>query len=245
MGERKAMEDHGSKDMIPTFNELAEKAKTPEFQNIGITEVTAVSQSLMFLFAGFDTLATTMTMLCYYLAKYPDKQVKLLEEVDHFLAQHEGDIDHDTQKELPYLSACISETLRLRPPTVRAERICVKDWKDEETGLVIKKGTVVQFPMWAIHRDEKYWSEPEEFKPERFLAENKDKINQYAYLPFGHGPRNCIGMRFAKEEMNMVMVKILKEFRFEALPETKVVYKPGRQFLTQYEPIKMRFCRRR
>ena len=245
MNERKQAGIFTQNDMVYVFSELYEKTKTPEFQQLGVTEKTAVAQSLIFLFAGFDTIATTMTMLCYQLAMNPDKQEKLAEEIDGFWADSDsGKIDYDKLGELPYLSACISETLRITPPFVRSERVCEKDWKHEESGLVIKKGTVVMIPAHAIHNNEKYWPEPEKFIPERFLPENKDNINQYAYLPFGAGPRNCMGTRFAKQEMVLVMGKVLKEFRIEKTPETKVVYKPGRPFLVQYQPLVLQFCRR-
>ena len=232
-------------DMVYVFSELHEKTNTPEFKQLGITEQTVVAQALVFLFAGYETLATTMTMLCYQLAMNPDKQEKLAVEIDSFWAASGEHIDYDKLRELPYLDACLSETLRITPPFIRSERVCEKDWKHEESGLAIKKGTVVMIPAHAVHNNEKYWPEPEKFIPERFLPENKDNINQYAFLPFGAGPRNCIGSRFAKQEMVLVMAKLLKEFSVDTTPETKIVYRPGRQFVVQYDPLMLRFCRRK
>ena len=97
-------------------------------------------------------------------------------------------------------------------------------------------------PVYALHRDEEFWSEPDSFIPERFLPENKDSINQFAYLPFGSGPRNCIGMRFAMMEIKTILVKMLQRYRFVRGPETPVPLKmQPRAVLAPAEPVIIRF----
>ena len=142
------------------------------------------------------------------------------------------------------MKACMDETLRMNPPLIRIERVCNKDWVHEPSGLHIKKGTCVQVPCYAVHYDDKYFPEPETFKPERFLPENKDKLNQYAYLSFGQGPHNCIGMRFAKEEIQMAIAGVLRNFKFEDCG-AKLKLKPGRLMLTHFEPFKIRLVPRK
>lgn len=89
------------------------------------------------------------------------------------------------------------ETLRRYPPAVRIERKCVRDYKLPGTdNVVVKKGSIAVIPVYAIHLDEEYFPDPEKIDPERFSPENKGKIPPYAYLPFGVGPRNCIGRTF-------------------------------------------------
>ena len=85
-------------------------------------------------------------------------------------------------------------------------------------GLHIKKGTSVFIPVYSIHRDPEYYPDPDKFDPERFNPEAKQSRDPYAYEPFGHGPRNCIGMRFALFEMKMILARILKKFSFIAGP---------------------------
>jgi len=102
----------------------------------------------------------------------------------------------------------------------------------------------VQISAWAVHYDSKNYPDPEEFKPERFLAKNKESLNPYAFLSFGQGPHNCIGMRFALEEIKLAMARILKEYTLEPCSETKLKFKKGRNFLVQFEPIKMNFIKR-
>ena len=80
----------------------------------------------------------------------------------------------------------------------------------------------VIIPIYTLHHDEKYWKDPEEFNPDRFLPGNKESIDPFTYMPFGQGPRNCIGMRFAQLEMKVVLVQLLKDFRIERAPELQV-----------------------
>ena len=100
-------------------------------------------------------------------------------------------------------------------------------------------------PVYALHRDEEFWPEPDSFKPERFLPENKDSINEFAYLPFGSGPRNCIGMRFALMEIKTILVKMLQQYRLVRGPETPVPLKvQPKAVLAAAEPVMIRFEQR-
>uniref|UniRef100_A0A4W5KAW0 Cytochrome P450, family 3, subfamily A, polypeptide 65 n=1 Tax=Hucho hucho TaxID=62062 RepID=A0A4W5KAW0_9TELE len=92
----------------------------------------------------------------------------------------------------------------------------------EINGVVIPKDCVVLVPTWTLHRDPEICSDPEEFKPERFSKENKESIDPYTYMPFGAGPRNCIGMRFALIMIKLAMVEILQSFTFSVCDETEV-----------------------
>ena len=100
----------------------------------------------------------------------------------------------------------------------------------------------VCIPIYALHRDEEFWPEPDSFKPERFLPENKDSINQFAHLPFGSGPRSCIGMRFAMMEIKTILVKMLQKYRLVRGPETPVPIKmQTRGDFAPAEPVMVRF----
>lgn len=102
----------------------------------------------------------------------------------------------------------------------RVERICNKDINYD--GVRIKKGTVVTVPAYALHYDEEHYPEPNRFNPDRWNPESPIKPNQYAYLPFGMGPRNCVGMRFAMEEIKIALCTIVKNLRFFPVAETPV-----------------------
>lgn len=180
---------------------------------------------------AFETTALSLTFLTYNLAKNPHVQAKLVKEVDDYLARNSGKIEHETVNELVYLNACILESLRLFPVLLRLDRMCTKEWTYEPLGLTIPKGMTVQIPVFSIHFNPEYYPDPHAFKPDRFLPENKDKLNQYAYLGFGLGNHNCIGMRLAKENLIMSMARILQTFTFAATADTKVESKKGSSFI--------------
>lgn len=102
----------------------------------------------------------------------------------------------------------------------RIDRECTREINYEKVN--IKKGMIVTVPIYALHHLEEYWPEPEKFDPERWSPENKSKRNPYAYMPFGMGPRNCVGMRFAVEELKLAICDLVRKFRFFPVPETPV-----------------------
>ena len=89
-------------------------------------------------------------------------------------------------------------------------------------GIKIPKDSPILIPVYSIHRDPSIYPNPEKFDPERFSPAAKQSRNPYTYMPFGHGPHNCIGMRFAQMEMKLVLARILKKYRFEVAPDTKI-----------------------
>ncbi|XP_059272010.1 cytochrome P450 3A12-like [Mustela nigripes] len=130
---------------------------------------------------------------------------------------------YDALVQMEYLDMVLSESLRLYPIAGRLERACKKDV--EISGVFIPKGMLVMVPTFSLHRDQDLWPEPEEFHPERFSKKNKDSINPYTYLPFGTGPRNCIGMRFAIMNMKLALVRVLQNFSFKPCKETQIPLK--------------------
>ena len=147
-------------------------------------------------------------------------------------------MNHDILSLIPYTTAIIDETLRLYNPVLRMERRAGKDFEleDEATGtkIQIPKGMIIGIPVWALHHSHEYFPEPFEFRPERFLPENKSDILPFTYLPFGEGPRNCIGSRFALLECKLALVEILMSYKFVKSENTKVpleFYPTGRPLL--------------
>ncbi|CAO2630601.1 Cytochrome P450 3A31 [Lemmus lemmus] len=135
--------------------------------------------------------------------------------------------------EMEYLDMVLSETLRLYAIANRLERVCKQDV--EMNGVFIPKGSVVMIPIFSLHRDPQYWPEPEEFRPERFSKEKKGSIDPYVYMPFGNGPRNCIGMRFALMNIKLALTKLLQNFSFQPCKETQIPLKLHRKPLLKPE----------
>lgn len=104
-------------------------------------------------------------------------------------------------------------------PVFQLLRTAQHDFKIEKTDLIIKKGTLVVIPTYAIHTDPEFYPEPMKFDPERFSDENKRNRHPMAHLPFGEGPRNCIGLRFGLMQTKVGLIKLLTNFRF--LPSDK------------------------
>lgn len=158
-----------------------------------------VAQCFLFFGAGLDPSSTAMTYAAYELLANPDIQQKLYEEIIE-TNERIGDkqISYDELQKMKYLDQVVTETLRKRPVAPLVDRICVKDY-DLDDGhklkLKIEKGKSVSFNVHGIHHDEKYYPEPERFNPDRFSDENKSNIISGTYLPFGIGPRNCIGKK--------------------------------------------------
>jgi len=141
-------------------------------------------------------------------------------------------VGYETVAEMPYLEACIKESLRMSAPVARNDRECNKDW--EYKGIKIKKGTKIGIPIQVVHKNPEYWPEPELFRPERFLKENAGNIVPCSYLPFGQGPRACLGERFAVVEIKAAMVRLLQEFRLEKCEKTQLKMAPGNLFMNDY-----------
>ncbi|XP_042877020.1 cytochrome P450 6k1-like isoform X2 [Penaeus japonicus] len=173
-----------------------------------LDDITIAAQCMLFLIAGYETTATTLGFSAFLLAKNPNAQDKLRREIQD-LVHEEGDITYQGVMEAKFLDACLMETLRLFSPAPFIERLCTRDYRLPGTDLTIRAGDKVQVPVWSIHHDPKYWPEPEEYRPERFLPENKTSARSVAHMPFGLGPRNCLAMRFALMEAKTVLSKLL------------------------------------
>ncbi|XP_030635435.1 cytochrome P450 3A27-like isoform X1 [Chanos chanos] len=210
--------------------------------NKGLTDHEILSQAMIFIFAGYETSSSTLTFLFYNLATNPHTIKKLQEEIDHTFP-NKAPVEYDKMMQMEYLDAALNESLRLYPVVPRLERVCKKTV--EINGVTIPKETVVMVPTFALHRDPEIWTNPEDFNPDRFSKENKESIDPYTYMPFGAGPRNCIGMRFALVSMKLAIVEILQRFDIHVCPETKVPLELDVQgLLAPKHPIKLKLSPR-
>ncbi|XP_032526844.2 cytochrome P450 6B5-like [Danaus plexippus] len=174
-----------------------------------VTDVLLISQCILFYAAGFETTSATLSFLMYELSKHRDVQDRLIEEVDNYYKKHNGVIEYECIGEMPYLDACIHEVLRLYPVLGVLTREVMKSYT-LPTGLKLEKGNRIHIPLYHIHRDPKFFPNPEEFRPDRFFGEERKNIVPYSFMPFGEGPRICIGQRFAKMVMHNIVLKIFK-----------------------------------
>ncbi|GAB6022640.1 hypothetical protein CHUAL_006735 [Chamberlinius hualienensis] len=191
-------------------------------QNKVLDENGLVANSILFLLAGFDTTASTISFTIYSMALNPECQQKLIEEIDQAIEKH-GKLTIDAILTLPYLEMVLSESLRIHPSGLRLERLCTKDYKYGD--IFIRKGCMVAAAVYSIHHDPDIYPEPNKFDPERFSYENKSQRHPMAYIPFGMGPRICIGMRFALMEAKIYLAYFFSNFKVSKCGKTEVPLK--------------------
>ncbi|CAN2388683.1 acting on paired donors [Pristimantis euphronides] len=200
-----------------------------------LTDTEIMAQGLVFIIAGFETTSNTLMFLSYLLATHPDVQTKVQEEIDTLLP-NKAPPTYEALMQMEYLDMVLNENLRLYPVAGRIERVCKTT--TEINGVIIPKDMVVVIPAYVLHRDPEVWPEPDEFRPERFSKENKETQDPYTFLPFGAGPRNCIGMRFAMLNMKSVVTLLLQNFSFRTCKETPIPLQlDSRGFLKSTKPI--------
>ncbi|XP_037903839.1 probable cytochrome P450 6a13 isoform X2 [Hermetia illucens] len=177
-------------------------------------------QALLFFLAGFETSSTTMMFALYELSLNPDIQEKGRQEIEEVLNKHDGKITYESIKEMVYIDKIISETLRKYPAAPILFRNCTQDFNVPNSDVIIEKGTRVAISAYSIHHDPEIYENPEVFDPERFSPEQVKNRHPVAFLAFGDGPRNCVGLRFGRMQSRIGLVSLLKNYRFKPCEKT-------------------------
>ncbi|XP_078609010.1 cytochrome P450 3A21-like [Branchiostoma floridae x Branchiostoma japonicum] len=191
-------------------------------QKHALTRDDIVANGFLFFVAGYETTATTMAFALYNFALNQEEQDRAREEVNKIMEDRDL-VDYEAVHEMSYLEMCCMETLRLYPPAPNIGRVVSEEVKVQ--WLTIPKDMFVLVDVLAIHYDPERWSEPNKFIPGRFTKEAREKRDPYNWLPFGAGPRNCIGMRLAMMELKVGLAKILMKYRFMTAPDTDIPLK--------------------
>ncbi len=207
------MEHKENKDKYKDLLSLLLETKDSETgENLSMKDI---EDHIITLFlAGHETTAICMTWTWYMLGSQPEILKKLEEEVDRVIPK--GDFaDHSHLPELTYTTWVIQESMRLYPPAWEFDRIALSD--DEIMGVKIPKGSIILICPYLIHRDSRFWDNPLVARPERF-ADNEKNVVPYSYIPFGAGPRACIGKNFAMMEAVLILANLARRFRLEINP---------------------------
>ncbi|XP_076351931.1 cytochrome P450 3A8-like isoform X2 [Tachypleus tridentatus] len=199
---------------------ITESSKNGKKQMKFLTDVDIKANCVLFLLAGYETTSTALGFTTNILVNRQDVQEIIREEINDILGQ-DGVLDYNTVNKLQYLDRVFSESLRMYPPLITFTNR-VTDEEYQLGDFKIPKDTAIQVPVWHLHHDPEIWSEPYEFKPERFLPENKKDIHSMAYQPFGSGPRNCVGMRMAQLEAKLALARILRAYKLVPSEKTGI-----------------------
>ena len=218
-------------DLIDICLDILEKEKNTKSSGESISsqqkqkeeeevETVLIANSLLMFLAGFDTVSTTSSIMLYYMAKYPECQDKLYEEICKAVEENgESHFDYQTIMNMPYLDMVLQESQRMYP-LGHLERASGTDYKIPGTEIVIPKGIYVRIAVSAVSKDENFFPNPEVFNPENFTAEKKANRHSLASGGFGHGPRNCIAQRFATMEVKILVARLLHKYRVEPCSKT-------------------------
>jgi cytochrome P450 len=167
---------------------------------------------ITFIGAGHETTARALGWTFYCLANAPDERATLEEEIDAFFA---GEIPSPDKwlDALPKTRAAFEEAMRLYPPAPSINRAAIAH--DQYEDCRIEAGVTVLIMPWTLHRHRQLWDQPDAFLPSRFWPENRDRIDRFQYLPFGAGPRICIGATFALQEAVIALATLIHRYRFD------------------------------
>lgn len=214
------------------YNDLLDMLLDARYEDTGepMEENQVIDEILILVIAGHETTANALSFALYLLANHPEELKKLRAAT--------AGLSLDATVKNEQLSAVINETMRLYPPAWISDRVALQD--DEFRGFRIPKDTILVLFYYGLHRDNKYFDDPEAFRPDRFLKKNSDKERTKAFYPFGSGPRLCIGNNFAMAEMAIFLEEFVSNFQVEPTG-----IKPGIKPLVTLRPDKVHLNVRR
>lgn len=180
-------------------------------------------QAFVFFTAGFETSSTLITHMLYELAHHENYYIqdKVRNEINSVLSKQKGELSYEALNEMTYVDQVMNETLRKYPAGGVVTRVSERDYEYGDQKLKIPKGTRVLIPIYGIHHDPEYFPNPDEFDPNRFTSEEIEKRPSNTFMPFGDGPRNCVGIRFGKLQAKIGLVLLVKNFKFSICERTE------------------------
>lgn len=188
----------------------------------GLTTDEISDNILTFIGAGHETTARALAWTLYCVANSPSVREEMEAEIDAVLATGADPVDW--LERMPHVRASFEEAMRLYPPAPSINRAAIADdrWVSATGESVdIPAGITILIMPWTLHRHKLYWEKPRAFMPERFLPENRGKLDRFQFLPFGAGPRICIGATFALQEAVIALAVLMQKFRFDVTSQTR------------------------
>ncbi|XP_078037570.1 cytochrome P450 6A1-like [Augochlora pura] len=230
-------------DFINTLMDI--RAHPEKLGNIELTDSLLTAQAFVFFIAGFETSSSTISNALYELALNQDIQDKLREEINEHHEINNGEWHYENIKAMPILDGVFKETLRMYPAVPFITRKSVDDYTFEDFKFSIPKGVYVFTPVYGIHYDPDFYPNPEVFDITRFTPEAEAKRHPMNYLPFGDGPRNCIGARFAIFQTKIGLIKVIRNYKVDVCEKTTIPYEVNRRafLLAPEHPITLKILK--
>ncbi|XP_067627278.1 probable cytochrome P450 6a21 [Eurosta solidaginis] len=216
------------KDFLNILIELNKNAASDNSKGLSVEEMAA--QVFVFFLAGFETSSTTLSFMLYELALNLNIQQRLRAEIMDALEKHNNEVTYECVNSMPYMKQVIAETLRKYPIVPQLQRVALSEYVvPEHPKYVIDKGTLIFIPVMAMYHNPEIYPEPEKFNPERFSPEEMQARDSINWLPFGDGPRNCIGLRFGQMQMRVALIYLLRNFEISTCHLTEIPLKLARE----------------
>ena len=197
------------------------QAKDENGQQLSAKELR--DEVITLLIAGHDTTANALTWTLMLLAQHPEVEAKLSAEIESVLNNRLPTIDDIAQ--LPYTEMVLKESMRLYPPAWILGRELICDCNI--SGYDFSRGTVIYFSQWAVHRSARFYNNPEQFNPDRWMDNLEQRLPRCAYFPFGAGARICIGKAFSMMETTLILARIVQKFRLALVSESAIELLPS------------------
>lgn len=222
--ERRGHAPCGRNDFIDMLLELQARGdvtvrsleREGEQVRLRLDDTLLAAQAFIFFAAGFETSSSATSFTLHQLAHHPDVQRRVVADVERALAAHGRELSYDAVRDMTYLGWALQEGMRMFPSSGYLMRRCARRYTLPGTKVTLERGVRVTVPLQALHNDPRYFDNPDEFRPERFSPEEVAKRHKFVYLPFGEGPRACVGEYFIIEHTFIMFVStigILVELR--------------------------------
>jgi cytochrome P450 len=199
----------------------------------GFSRKELIDQLGVFFLAGHETTASALTWSLFIASQQPSVPRRARDEIAALVG--DGPIEFEHTRRLAYLRNVFKETLRLYPPITFLPRVAATDCTIGRRR--VKRGALVMISPWTLHRHRDYWRNPHAFDPDRFLPEREHELTPGVYMPFGQGPRVCVGKGFAEVESALILARLLRRYEFEAIapeqvrPVARLTTRPAEQIL--------------
>lgn len=188
----------------------------------GMSDESILSESMQLLVAGHETSSNALSWMVYLLSQHPEYIDRIRQE--YAAVSEESALQYSDLPKLEFTTQIVEESLRLYPPFWMVDRVALTD--DRIMDTEIPKGTTMVVFIYGAHHSPRYWDDPESFIPQRFSKENRKHHTPFAYLPFGEGPRGCIGGHYAMLQMLIILGVLLRNYDFQLVPNQAIEARP-------------------